>query len=264
MYRKVNTRRPATRGDAITERILMSATRPSKRVLILASNPTTSTQTGWPIGFWWAELTHPYWAFIEAGYQVDIASPDGGALFGDSYSDPTDASGYSASDLLSLGFMNSPTHTALIQQSKALADVSLADYDAIMVIGGQGPMYTFYNDERVHQLVASSYESGKVTAAICHGTCVLLKARTTDGNLVVTGKTWTGFANSEEDYADQAAGVQIQPFRIEAEARAIANTNFIVQGPFVAHAVRDGNLITGQQQNSGTAAAALVIEALGR
>jgi putative intracellular protease/amidase len=236
----------------------------TRKVLLIASNTTTSTKTGWPIGFWWAELTHPYWAFIEAGYEVDIASPDGGQLMGDAYSNPTDASGYSAGDLLSLGFMNSPKHKALIDNSLALADVDLGAYDAVMAIGGQGPMYTFVDDNRVSDLIARSFESGKVTAAICHGTCVLLEARTSNGNLVVDSKTWTGFANSEEEFADQAAGVQIQPFRIEDRARNLPNTNFIVQGAFVAHAVRDGNLITGQQQNSGVAAAHLIIEALGR
>ena len=49
-----------------------------KRVIVLASNPAVSEQTGWPIGFWWSELTHPYWEFVEHGYQVDLASPDGG------------------------------------------------------------------------------------------------------------------------------------------------------------------------------------------
>jgi hypothetical protein len=73
----------------------------SKKILIVASNPAVSEQTGWPIGFWWAELTHPYWEFTQRGYQVDIASPDGGALQADSWSDPRDRSGYSAEDLLS-------------------------------------------------------------------------------------------------------------------------------------------------------------------
>ena len=51
-----------------------------KRVLVLASNPAVSEQTGWPIGFWWSELAHPYWEFVEHGYRVDVASPDGGPL----------------------------------------------------------------------------------------------------------------------------------------------------------------------------------------
>ncbi|MCB0627463.1 MAG: type 1 glutamine amidotransferase domain-containing protein, partial [Saprospiraceae bacterium] len=82
-------------------------------------------------------------------------------------------------------------------------------------------------------------------------------------NLLVKGKTWTGFANSEEQFADQYVGQRIQPFWIEEEARKIPDSNFIVQGMFKAHAVRDGHLITGQQQYSGVAAARLVIEALG-
>jgi putative intracellular protease/amidase len=234
-----------------------------KRVVIVASNPAISGQTGWPIGFWWAELTHPYLEFTEHGYEVDIASPDGGALRGDAYSDPRDPSGYSAEDLVSLGFLNSPAHMQLVEDSKPLADVRLDDYDAALLVGGQGPMYTFFDDERVHALVASFHEAGKATAVICHATCVLLKLRLADGGLLVEGKTWTGFANSEERYADDVAGLKIQPFWIEDEAAKLDNTNFIVTKRFKPHAVRDGNLITGQQQYSGREAARLMIEALG-
>ena len=140
---------------------------------------------------------------------------------------------------------------------------SVDDYDGVLLVGGQGPMYTFWGDERVHALVASFYEAGKVTAVICHATCVLLKTRLSDGRLLVEGKTWTGFANSEERFADDFVGQKIQPFWIEDEARKLENTNFIVSGRFKPHAVRDGNLITGQQQYSGRAAARLMIEALG-
>jgi putative intracellular protease/amidase len=234
-----------------------------KRVVIIASNPTVSKQTGWPIGFWWAELTHPYWELTARGYQVDIASPDGGKLEGDKWSDPRDESRYSAHDLISLGFIGSPEHRKLTDESKPLYDIRLGDYDGAFFVGGQAPMYTFYNDERVHKLVADFYEAGKATAVICHATCVLLRARLSNGQLLVEGKTWTGFANSEEQYADEFVEKRIQPFWIEEEARKIPNTNFIVNGRFKPHAVRDGNLITGQQQYSGAAAARVLIEALG-
>jgi putative intracellular protease/amidase len=234
-----------------------------KRVVIVASNPAVSEQTGWPIGFWWAELTHPYWELTERGYQVDVASPDGGRLEGDSWSDPRDESRYSADDLLSLGFINSPEHLKLVEQSTPLAEIAVDDYHAVLFVGGQGPMFTFWDDERVHRLVASFYEAGKVTAVICHATCVLLKTRLSDGSLLVEGKTWTGFADSEERFADEYVGPKIQPFWIEDEARKLENTNFIVKGRFKPHAVRDGNLITGQQQYSGTSAARLIVEALG-
>jgi putative intracellular protease/amidase len=234
-----------------------------KRVVIVASNPAESRETGWPIGFWWSELTHPYWELTGHGYQVDIASPDGGKLEADSWSDPRDDSRYSADDLISLGFINSPEHMKLVEESKPLAEVLPADYDAALFVGGQGPMYTFFSDERVHAQLASFYEQGKIAAVICHATCVLLKARVSGGSLLVEGKTWTGFANSEEQFADDYVGRRIQPFWIENEARKLENTNFIVQGRFKSHAVRDGNLITGQQQYSGAAAARLMIEALG-
>lgn len=236
---------------------------PTKRILLVASNPSVSEQTGWPIGFWWAELTHPYWEFTDRGYEVTIASPEGGALVPDGFSDPEDASGYSAHDLISLGFKHSPTHSALLEDTPKLADLDLDDFDAIFLVGGQAPMYTFKDNTDIHAAVARFFEAGKPTALVCHSTCVLLTARTSEGALIVDGKTWTGFATSEEKFADDFVGQRIQPYWIEDEARAIENTNFIVNSMFKPFAVRDGNLITGQQQYSGAAAARLVVEALG-
>lgn len=235
----------------------------AKRVLMLASNPSTSTQTGWPIGFWWAELTHPYWEFTEAGYNVTIASPDGGPLQADSFSDPGDASGYSAHDLISRGFIASDAHRVLVEATPSLADIDVESFDALFLVGGQAPMYTFRHDQRVKDLVGYFVAGGKVAAVVCHATCVLLDATTPDGELVVRGRTWTGFANSEEAFADSFVGQRIQPFWIEDEAVALADTNFVVHGRFRPHAVRDRNLITGQQQYSGSAAARLAIAALG-
>lgn len=235
-----------------------------KRVLIVAANAAVSPVTQWPVGFWWAELTHPYWEFTEAGYTVEIRSPDGGALQADGYSDPEDASGYSAHDILSLGFKKSPTHAALLADTPSIAAVDVAGYDALFVTGGQSPMITFRGNANMQTLVARFYEAGKVVALVCHGTCLLLETRLSSGELLVHGKTWTGFADSEEAYADAFVGMRIQPFWIETEARKIEGTNFVVDQRFRPFAVRDGRLITGQQQFSGAAAARLVIETLGR
>ena len=234
-----------------------------KKVLMIAANPGTSPTTGWPVGFWWSELTHPYWTFTEAGYAVDIASPQGGDLVADGYSDPMDESGYSAHDLISLGFKMSPRHTALIKATRSIAEVDLAGYDAVFVTGGQSPMVTMIDDAELHAFIARAFEMNKVIGIICHGTCVLLKTRLSSGELLVKGRTWTGFANSEEAFADSFVGKRIQPFWIEDEAKRLPETNFIVSGMFKPFAVRDGNLITGQQQYSGKAAAERVVEALG-
>jgi putative intracellular protease/amidase len=235
-----------------------------KRVLLIAANPSVSTVTKWPVGFWWAELTHPYWVFTEAGYEVEIRSPNGGALQADGYSDPEDASGYSADDVLSLGFKKSPKHRAMLEDTKSLDDVSPDRYDAVFVTGGQSPMFTFRGNAKLQTLLARFYEAGKITALVCHGTCLLLETKLSTGELLVKGKTWTGFANSEEQFADSFVGMRIQPFWIEDEARKIEGTNFVVDQRFREFAVRDGRLITGQQQFSGAAAARLVVEALGR
>jgi putative intracellular protease/amidase len=243
-----------------------NVTNPSHKtkILVIAANSSTSKTTGWPIGFWWSELTHPYWAFSEIGYDVEIRSPDGGALQADSFSDPEDSSGYSADDILSLGFKKSLKHLALVEQTKSIDGINVSDYDAIYVIGGQSPMFTFVGNVKLQKLVAQFYESGKVTALLCHATCLLLETKLSTGELLATGKTWTGFANSEERFADGFAGRRIQPFWIEDEARKNDGTNFIVDEMFRDFAVRDGLLVTGQQQFSGAAAARLVIEALGR
>jgi putative intracellular protease/amidase len=223
-----------------------------------------STQTGWPIGFWAAELTHPLRVFQEAGYEIELVSTAGGKLEMDGYSNPADASGYSAHDIISLGYMQTPDFNAMLQNTRKLTEVKHNDYVGIFLVGGQGPMYTFKGNVELQKLFVSFYEAGKPAAAVCHSTTLLLEAKTSNGELLVKGKTWTGFANAEEDYADQAVGQKIQPYRIEDEAKKISGTSFKVAAPFASYAIQDGSLITGQQQNSGAAAAELVVEFLNK
>ncbi len=232
------------------------------KLLMVLSSPAVSGQTGWPIGFWLAELTHPLRVFEEAGYEVALASTGGGPVVPDSYSDPRDPSGYAAHDVLSLGYLNLPGFAERLETTLTLSEVRFEDYAGIFLVGGQGPMYTYRNNKALEALVRQFYEAGKPTGIVCHATCLLLDAKRSDGSLLVTGKTWTGFADAEEDFADQAVGARIQPYRIETEARKLAGTDFRVAGAFRAHAIADGNLITGQQQNSGAAVAEFMVESL--
>jgi len=201
--------------------------------------------------------------FNHAGYEITIASPDGGDLEADGFSDPEHESGYSAHDIVSQGFKTAAATRDLIKDTPALNSLDLDTFDAVFVVGGQSPMVSMIDDTRVHDAIARFYEAGKITSAVCHGTCVLLKTKLSDGSLLIAGKTWTGFADSEEQYAESAVGQKIQPFWIETEARKIEGTNFITGGPLAEFAVRDGSLITGQQQVSAAATARKVIEALG-
>ncbi len=234
-----------------------------KQILMVVANPSVSTTLGWPVGFWAAELTHPYYEFKQAGYEVTIASPRGGKVEFDAYSDPRDASGYSAHDLISMGFIHTPGLMALLEKTPAVGSLKEADFDAIVVCGGQSPMFTFKSETDLQRLFLAFYDAGKPTAALCHGTSLVLYLKGRDGSPWVAGKVMTGFANSEEDYADKAVGRKVMPFRIEDEALKLG-AHFLTQRAFTPFAVRDGNLITGQQQNSGAETARLVIEALGR
>ena len=233
-----------------------------RRVLMVVASPAVSTTLGGPVGFWASEVVHPYVEFTEAGYAVDLASPRGGPVKPDALSDPRDASGYSAHDLLSLGFLSSPKHAALLEATRKLSDVRVEDHDALLVCGGQAPMFTFREDLTLRRLVRDFLEAGKVTAALCHGTAALLDVTLSDGRPLLEGRTMTGFANVEEDAADQMVGQKVMPFRIEDVARG-RGANYVRAGAWKPFAVRDGQLITGQQQNSGRETARLVIQSLG-
>ncbi|AKD55146.1 type 1 glutamine amidotransferase domain-containing protein [Spirosoma radiotolerans] len=242
----------------------------SKRIAIILSNPAVSTTTGWPVGFWWSELTHPYYAFTERGYTVDIFSLSGGLCEADAMSDPNDASGYSSTDLITQGFIHTESLRALVDNTKPIAELNVADFDAIVVAGGQAPMFSFENATDLHAKFIEFYESGKVTAALCHGTAVLRYAKRSNGEYLVKGKTVTGFANVEEDFADNAVWAygllsrdkHVMPWRIEDELKALG-ANFIQAGLWRGFAIRDGNLITGQQNFSGAETAKAIIDALG-
>jgi putative intracellular protease/amidase len=242
-----------------------------KRVAIVIANPAVSTTTGWPVGFWWSELTHPWHVFTEAGYQVEVFSPAGGKCEADAMSDPNDASGYSRTDLISQGFIHTPQLKALVDATRKAAEIEVAAFDAIVVAGGQAPMFNFEQATDLHAKFAAFHAAGKVAAALCHGVAILAYARGADGELLARGKTVTGFANCEEDFADNAVwsygllprDQHVMPWRIEDRMKAIG-ANYVQAGMWRGFAVRDGNLVTGQQNFSGEETARLVVEALGR
>jgi putative intracellular protease/amidase len=241
-----------------------------KRVAIVIANPAVSTTTGWPVGFWWSELTHPYLAFEEKGYEVRIFSPDGGRCEADGMSDPGDASGYSSSDLISQGFIHTPKLKALVENTGRVADIDVAQFDALLVAGGQAPMFTFEKAVTLHAKFVEFFTAGKIAAALCHGVAILRYARLPNGEFLARGRTVTGFANVEEDFADNAVwsmkllppGQHVMPWRIEDELKKLG-ANYVQAGLWRSFAVRDANLITGQQNFSGTETANLIIRALG-
>lgn len=240
-----------------------------KRIALVLANPSFNTIANWPCGFWWSELAHPWHVLSEKGCDIEIFSPDGGKCEADAMSDPRNADTFSA-DLIVMGFLNSPQLMALVENTKPIAELDVDSFDAIVVAGGQAPMFSFDKATALHEKFVAFYEAGKVTAAVCHGTAVLRYAKLSSGEYLVKGKTVTGFSNLEEDYADRSLwdadllprDKRLMPWRIEDELKALG-ANYAQAGLWRGFAIRDGNLITGQQSVSGTETAECVASALG-
>ncbi|REC59772.1 type 1 glutamine amidotransferase domain-containing protein [Chryseobacterium pennae] len=233
---------------------------PKKKILCLVSN--VASLHGMEVGFFAEEMTRPFYDFINAGYDVDVASPDGGEVKFDGHSNPENPEGTYPNDLVSIGFVHHKEFGKWMRNTKAISEININDYDAVCVAGGGAPLLTFKDNLKLHKLIADFYENGKITCLICHGTSLLLWTRLSDGILLADGKTWTGFADSEGDMINQMFGMKVNDYTIETEARKNQNTTFEVAGALEPFAVRDGRLITAQQQHSSYLASQLVIEAL--
>ena len=179
--------------------------------------------------------------------------------------------GIHAGDLISMGFIATPKLAGLTESTrKAAESIDVSSFDAIVVAAGQGPMFTYEHATGLQKKFVEFYEAGKVACALCHGVAILRYATSSSGEALVKGKTVTGFANVEEDYADQAVwsmkllprGTHIMPWRIEDEMKRLG-ANYVQGGIWRGFAVRDGNLITGQQNFSGTDTAEMVVRAVG-
>ena len=90
-----------------------------------------------------------------------------------------------------------------MENTPAVRDLDLDEFDALMICGGQGPMWQdFRNRGDLKEALLHFYLAHKVTATLCHGTSALLDVQLPDGSYLIDGKTITGFTNAEEDYAD--------------------------------------------------------------
>jgi putative intracellular protease/amidase len=235
------------------------------KVLLVASSPTNATTekaNGWPLGAWIAEISHPYYELVEAGYKVEIVSTAGGDVFIDPYSDPEHESGYSKDDEKSRTFLKADTTSALLKGTKALAQVNASEYDAIIVAGGQAPMYTYRENEPLKALIRTFYESGRPTAALCHGVAALVDVKKSDGKYLVEGKKLTGFSLAEDKYVEETlGGIAVFTWYVQPALEA-RGAKYVENGMWADYAVSDGNLITGQQQFSGGSVARLVLTQL--
>lgn len=234
------------------------------RILIVATSHAVLGYTGYPTGAWISEITHPYFLFLEAGYEVDVASVQGGAVPIDPYSDPLNAKGINGRDLISRGFLSVPEHKAKLLASLKLAEVKVDGYAAVVFAGGNGALFDFPSSAEVTRVAQQAYDGGRVLATLCHGAAALLNLKAGDQPLV-KGRPVTGFTNEEEALAQaQIVGKDGKPYvpLLLEDELVKRGAVWKESGPFRPFAVADGRLVTGQQNLSGLETARLVLQVL--
>jgi putative intracellular protease/amidase len=210
--------------------------------------------TGKPTGIWAEELAVPYMRFIDAGAQVDIASPAGGAA-------PLDASSVKPTGQNEPSverFLADATALAKLHNTLKASDVNAADYDAVFFPGGHGTMWDLPQDAGVRRAVEAAYAAQRVIASVCHGAAGLVSARRADGKAVVEGHRINSFTDAEEAAVGLA---EVVPFLLESRLRELG-ARFEGAANWQAFSVHDGLFVTGQNPQSSALVAQGVLAAL--
>lgn len=225
------------------------------RVLMIVTSNARMGDTGKPTGLWAEELASPYYVLADAGVDVTLASPAGGAA----PIDPGSVKPRGESDAVVERFLSDGGLQAKLAQTPKASAFDGAQFDAIFFPGGHGTMWDLPSDAGVTQAVGRAFAAGKWIASVCHGAAGLVTARRPDGQSVVRGLRVNSFTDEEE----RAVGLQtVVPFLLESRLRELGG-RFEGGAPWQPFAIRDGLLITGQNPQSSHRVAALLLEALG-
>ncbi|WP_436738042.1 type 1 glutamine amidotransferase domain-containing protein [Streptomyces sp. BBFR102] len=231
------------------------ATTPTRRILIVVTSAGEYESVGYRTGLWLGELTHFHDVAERAGFDLTIASVDGGrvpldpeSLAHDVLADRGTARRYADRE-----FMN------LLEETVAVADVRPDGYDAIYLAGGHGTLFDFPRSKALGELIAAFHDGGRIVSAVCHGPCGLLEVTLADGAPLLRGREVTGFSWPEEELAQRADAV---PFSLEERLRAVGASYRAAEEPFAPYVVEDGRLITGQNPASAAPVAEAVVRAL--
>jgi putative intracellular protease/amidase len=226
---------------------------PIKILMILTSHAIMG-DTGKPTGVWFEEVATPYYAFIDAGAQVDIVSIAGGKVPIDPRSLKSAGENPKSVDR----FLKDTAAMRKIEASLKVDQVTAQGYNAVFLPGGHGTMWDLPNSTALSTLVSNVWTSGKVVAAVCHGPAGLVNAMDEAGRPIVAGRRVSAFTNTEE----KAAGLtQAVPFLLETRLRELG-ARFEGAPDFQAYSVRDGRLVTGQNPASSEDVARLTLEAV--
>ncbi|MCL6411696.1 MULTISPECIES: type 1 glutamine amidotransferase domain-containing protein [Pantoea] len=225
-----------------------------KILMVLTSHDELGT-TGKKTGFWLEELAAPYYAFLDAGAEITLASPKGGQPPLDPKSDEPD----SQTDETRRFHADSAAQAVLASTVK-LDTVDQAAFDAVFYPGGHGPLWDLANDKHSISLIEQTLQAGKPVALVCHAPGVLRDVKNADGTPLVKGKKVTGFTNSEEEGVGLT---DVVPFLVEDVLKQ--NGGLYSRGDdWQSYTVQDGLLITGQNPGSSAETAKVLLASLAK
>jgi putative intracellular protease/amidase len=224
------------------------------RALCIATNHGV-LDIGVATGVFGSELTVPYYVFLDAGMQVDVASPLGGVIPVDPLSMKPEIRTPEDDRLL-----DDAEFRRKLASSLAIADVDFTAYEIIYFAGGWGAAFDLGQSELLGRKVSDAYAAGRVLGGICHGPLGLLKGRTPAGELIVKDRRLTAVTDKQI----HELGVAITPLHPESALRAAGalfeGKHHSARDFFANHFVADGDLITGQNQNAGPMVARLMMQ----
>jgi putative intracellular protease/amidase len=198
----------------------------SRKILILLSE--------W--GFWGEELIGPLETFDAAGYESVFVTPTGkrpvaisvskdasyvDPPLGRSVTSPEVAQKTKAIDDPSNPRLDNPVNLSTwfpmqpywsapdvlrkweaYYRDVAKAQEQVRQYDALVIVGGSGPLVDLANNHRVHDLIFGFLKLDKPVAAECYGvTCLAFARNLDDRKSIIWGKHVTGHCK-EYDYLD--------------------------------------------------------------
>ncbi len=214
-----------------------------RRAVVIATNRAV-LDVGKPTGVFASELTVPYYAFCDAGMNVDVASPNGGVI-------PVDPQSLKpvlrteADDR----FLVDDELRHKVNYSHPIGALDMADYDIVYLAGGWGAAFDLGQSDELGRQITIANKHGRVIGGVCHGPLGLLQAKNVDGSPLVAGRRVTAVTDKQV----RELGIDSTPQHPETELRKLgakfeSETRF--RDPFANHWVVDGNLVTGQNQNA--------------
>lgn len=219
---------------------------PDKKALVITTSHDTLLESGKPTGVWASEMTVPYYEFLDAKMQVDVASIQGGPI-------PIEKQSIRwpmAADA-DKRFLTDPEFQHKANHSLKIDDVDFTQYDLVYMAGGWGAAYDLGTSEILGQKTTEAYADGAILGSVCHGALGLLQTKKEDGTPLLKGLKATGVTDQqirELGITETPQHPETELRRAGADFRADEDRPRAVLGNLT---VVDGRVVTGQNQNAG-------------